>query len=136
MFKQIIKRGLLGFIAGVFIGQSFLLLNLLLLNIKTYSVTLHGQFTNYLVSGIIGLMFSATSIIFEIDKWSLTKQTVIHFLITSIVMYLCYVLGGWLKFDWKNTLIWFAVFIVIYLIFWIIFYLSYRKKVKEINEYL
>ncbi|MBO7584031.1 MAG: DUF3021 domain-containing protein [Treponema sp.] len=145
--KAIIKRAVLGFIYGVFIGQTILIIESLFVHDGNfYSTTqslvdlagtkLCAVIIQYFITGIIGLTFAATTVIFEMDNWSLLRQTIIHFIITSIVMYIAGFLCGWFPHTVGSTLAWFGVFIVVYIIFWICFSLHYKNKVKKMNEAL
>ena len=145
--KAIIKRAILGFIYGVFNGQTILIIESLFMRdgnfypVAASLVDLAGTkiaavIIQYFVTGIIGTTFAATTVIFEMDSWSLLRQTIIHFIITSIVMYIAGFLCGWFPHKLSSTLIWFGIFIVIYVIFWISFSSYYKNKVKKMNEVL
>ena len=145
--KAIIKRAVLGFIYGVFIGQTILIIESLFVHDGNfYSTTqslvdlagtkLGAVIIQYFITGIIGLTFAATTVIFEMDNWSLLRQTITHFIITSIVMYIAGFLCGWFPHTVGSTLIWFGVFVVVYIIFWVCFSLYYKNKVKKMNEAL
>ena len=147
MLNKIIKRALLGFVYGVFIGQTILILESLMVGdgnfyaVSTYlvnhtSTRISAVIIQYLITGIIGMTFAGTTVIFEIDSWSILGQTALHFIITSIVMYLAGFFCGWFPHTLGSTLIWFAVFIVVYLIMWLSFSLYYKKKTKAINDSL
>ena len=147
MKKVIVKRAILGFIYGVFIGQTILILeSLMKLDGNFYFVAgslvelagtkLGAVIIQYFITGLIGTTFAATTVIFEMDSWSLLRQTITHFVITSIVMYIAGFLCGWFPHTVVSTLIWFGVFIVVYVIFWICFSMYYKNKVKKINEAL
>ena len=145
--KAIIKRAILGFIYGVFIGQTILILESLMMRdgnfypVATSLVNLAGTkigavIIQYFLTGLLGTTFAATTVIFEMDNWSLIRQTLLHFIITSIVMYIAGFLCGWFPHTVVSTLIWFGVFIVVYVIFWVCFSMYYKNKVKKINEAL
>ena len=145
--KEAVKRAIMGFIYGVFIGQTILILESLMARdgnfypVAASLVNLAGTkigavIIQYFLTGLIGTTFAATTVLFEIDNWSLLKQTIIHFIITSIVMYIAGFLCGWFPHKLSSTLIWFGIFIVIYVIFWISFSSYYKNKVKKINEAL
>ena len=145
--NKIIKRAILGFIYGVFIGQTILILESLIIgdgnfySVSTYLVNhtssrIAAVVIQYLISGIIGLSFAATTVIFEMDRWSILAQTALHFVINSIVMYIAGFLCGWFPHTVGSTLIWFGIFIVVYFIFWLCFTMYYKKKTKEINKAL
>ena len=145
--KEVAKRAILGFIYGVFIGQTILILESLMkfdgnfYFVDASLVALAGTklgavIIQYFLTGIIGTTFAATTVIFEMDSWSLLRQTITHFIITSIVMYIAGFLCGWFPHTVASTLIWFGVFIVVYVIFWICFSMYYKNKVKKMNEAL
>ena len=147
MRKQIIKRFLIGFATGVFVGETILILTSVFAGNGTFSPVspylvrnagsdLAAVIIQYLCTGIMGATFASSSIIFELDNWSLLKQTVVHFLSTSILMYIVGFFCGWFPHNVSSTLLWFGVFIVVYLIFWISFIMYYKKKTREINEKL
>ena len=145
--NKILKRAVLGFIYGVFIGQTILILESLIAgdgnfySVSTYlvnhtSTRLAAVIAQYFITGIIGLSFAASTVIFEMDRWSILGQTALHFVINSIVMYAAGFLCGWFPHTIASTLIWFGVFIVVYLIFWFAFTMYYKKKTQEINKVL
>lgn len=145
--KEAVKRAIMGFIYGVFIGQTILIIESLFMRdgnfypVAASLVDLAGTkiaavIIQYFLTGIIGTTFAATTVIFEMDSWSLLRQTILHFIITSIVMYVAGFLCGWFPHKLSSTLIWFGIFIVIYVIFWISFSSYYKNKVKKMNEAL
>ncbi len=145
--KAVAKRAILGFIYGVFIGQTILIIESLFMKdgnfyaVSTSLLELAGTkiaavIIQYFLTGLIGTTFASTTVIFEMDEWSLLHQTIIHFVITSIVMYIAGFLCGWFPHTVGSTLIWFGVFVVVYVIFWICFSMYYKNKVKKINEAL
>lgn len=145
--NKIIKRAILGFIYGVFIGQTILILESLIIgdgnfySVSTYLVNhtssrIAAVVIQYLISGIIGLSFAATTVIFEMDRWSILAQTSLHFAINTVVMYAAGFLCGWFPHTVGSTLIWLGVFIAVYFIFWLCFTMYYKKKTKEINKAL
>ena len=147
MFKKFIKRALLGFIYGIFIGQTILILESLFKGdgnfhpVSDYllahtNTTIAAVIAQYFITGIIGVTFAGTTVIFEMDRWSLVAQTALHFVITSVVMFFAGFFCGWFPHTVGSTLIWFGVFIIVYVIMWVSFTLYYRKKTREINQAL
>ena len=144
MLNKIIKRAIMGFVYGVFIGQTILILESLNAGTGSFcpvseylvqhaSSTLAAVIIQYFVTGLIGISFSASTVIFEIDKWSITAQTALHFVITFAVMLFAGFVCGWFPHTLVSTLIWFGVFIVVYVIFWISFSSYYKKKVQNVT---
>ena len=147
MLNKIIKRALIGFIYGIFIGQTILILESLFKgdgnfhSVSEYLLShtnteLAAVIAQYFITGIIGVTFASTTVIFELDRWSLVAQTALHFVITSVVMFFAGFFCGWFPHTAISTLIWFGVFILVYIIMWLSFTLYYRKKTKEINNAL
>ncbi|TDL86160.1 DUF3021 domain-containing protein [Vibrio vulnificus] len=75
---------------------------------------------------ICGWFFSTATILFEMDKWSLLFQTILHFLLSFVV--------GWIPFSAKGLVTGIAIFVPFYMIIWIIFYLYFRYQVKILND--
>ena len=147
MKKEVAKRAIMGFIYGVFIGQTILIIESLFMRdgnfypvaatlVELAGTKIAAVIIQYFLTGLIGTTFAATTVIFEMDSWSLLRQTITHFVITSIVMYVAGFLCGWFPHTLVSTLIWFGVFIVVYVIFWICFSTYYKNKVKKMNEAL
>ena len=146
MLNKIIKRFLFGFATGVFIGETILILESIggdgsFCPVSPYLMRNVGSdltavIIQYFCTGLMGATFATSSIIFEIDNWSLLKQTILHFVPISVLMYIVGFFCGWFPHTVASTLIWFGVFIVVYIIFWLSFFFYYRKKTKEINDSL
>lgn len=147
MMNKIIKRAIMGFVYGIFIGQTILILESALAGTGNFypvspyltahtSTTLAAVIIQYFITGLIGITFSASTVIFEIDNWSITAQTFLHFVITSIVMFFSGFVCGWFPHNTRSIVIWFAIFIVIYVIMWVSFTLYFRKQTRKINEAL
>ena len=145
--KEFIKRAIMGFVYGVFIGQTIVILESLaggngnFYPVSAYLVQhsssqMAAVIIQYFLTGIIGISFATTTLIFEIDSWSITAQTVLHFVITSVVMFIAGFVCGWFPHSVKSIVIWFVIFIVIYVIMWVGFMLYFKKQTKKINEAL
>ncbi len=145
--KEFIKRAIMGFVYGVFIGQTIVILESLaggngnFYPVSAYLVQhsssqMAAVIIQYFLTGIIGISFATTTLIFEIDSWSITAQTVLHFVITSVVMFIAGFVCGWFPHTTKSIVIWFVIFIVIYVIMWVGFMLYFKKQTKKINEAL
>ena len=89
MKKKIIKRSLLGFPLGITMGYLITILISLGWANGYYSpcvpelISLMGNEINAVIfqtilCGILGVGFAASSVIWEMDSWSIVKQTGIH----------------------------------------------------------
>ncbi|NJD01579.1 MAG: DUF3021 domain-containing protein [Ruminiclostridium sp.] len=143
MIKKAGIRAAHGFAYGVLAGQIvMILISLSLEDGKFFQFVpkLRALFNNEIeaviaqtvLTGIIGTVFAAASLVFEIEKWSILKQCVIHFLITAAfwvpIAYLF-----WLPQNIQSIIICFAGFLVTYVINWLIQYFISRNDVKKIN---
>ena len=107
MKNQIIKRGLVGFPVGIAIGFVItLIISACIRDGSYYPVTpeLIGSMGNELnavilqtvLCGIMGSGFAMASVIWELDSWSLAKQSGIYFLIACIIMFPIAYIANWM----------------------------------------
>ena len=97
MKKKIILRLALGFPIGVTIGQIISIVISLIWAKGNYApcvpelAVAMGNEINAIIlqtilCGLLGMGFAASSVIWEVEHWGITKQTGIYFLIVSIIM--------------------------------------------------
>lgn len=147
MKKKIFMRGLLGFPIGIAIGYIITILISLIFAKGYYlscSPALISAMENEIsavifqaaLSGILGAGFAAASVIWEIEDWSVVKQTGIYFLIVSLVALPIAYFAYWMEHSIVGFLSYFSVFILIFIIIWIIYFLIAGYNVKRMNEKL
>lgn len=147
MINKIIKQVIKGFVYGVFIGQTILILDSLIVSkgvfhpvspylLQHTNTIMNAAIIQYFITGLIGISFGTSALIFETDKWSITIQTLLHFVINSTVMFFSCYIGGLFPFTARSIFIWASIFLVIYVIMWITLTLYYRRQTKKINEFL
>ena len=145
MKNQIIKRGLVGFPVGIAIGFVItLIISACIRDGSYYPVTpeLIGSMGNELnavilqtvLCGIMGSGFAMASVIWELDSWSLAKQSGIYFLIACIIMFPIAYIANWMKHSIAGVLSYVCIFIVIFVVVWITQYLSWKRKIKRMND--
>ena len=145
MKNQIIKRGLVGFPVGIAIGFVItLIISACIRDGSYYPVTpeLIGSMGNELnavilqtvLCGIMGSGFAMASIIWELDSWSLAKQSGIYFLIACIIMFPIAYIANWMKHSIAGVLSYVCIFIVIFVVVWITQYLSWKRRIKKMND--
>ena len=75
-------------------------------------------------ASLIVFFVGAATVIYNIDHWSLTKQSVVHFLIMLITVYPILLLSGWFTiasvFDALKV---FLVFVLVGVILWIVMFI-------------
>lgn len=80
------------------------------------------------IVGIIIALVAAASVIYEIENWSLFKQSVIHFLIMLVTVLPCLYISGWYKLN--NVLDYvkvFGIFLFVGIVLWTISYFIFGK---------
>ena len=145
MKKQIIKRGLFGFPVGIAIGFVItILISACVGNGSFYPVTpelintmgneLNAVILQTVLCGIMGTGFAMASVIWELDSWSLAKQSGIYFLIACILMLPIAYIAGWMEHSIGGFLSYVGIFVAIFIAVWLAQYLSWKWKIKKMNE--
>ena len=130
MKKKIIKRSLLGFPLGITIGYLITIL---------ISLGWANGYYSPCVPELISLMgagFAASSVIWEMDSWSIVKQTGIYFSIISVIMLPIAYFAYWMEHSVVGFLIYFGIFALIFVVIWIIQFGIGRYNVRKMNEKL
>jgi len=144
MKKQILSRGILGFPLGITLGYVITIVISLSTRQGTYVpcvaefVTVMGNEINAVLlqtvlCGVLGSSFGACSMIWEVDSWSIAKQSCFYFLITSVTMMPIAYITNWMSHSLAGFLLYFGIFTAIFLVVWIIQYLVLRSKISAIN---
>lgn len=89
-----------------------------------------------ILCGILGVGFAASSVIWEMDSWSIVKQTGIYFSIISATMLPIAYFAYWMEHSVVGFLIYFGIFALIFVVIWIIQFCIGRYNVRKMNEKL
>ena len=147
MKKKIIIRSLFGFPMGIAIGYFItILLSLALANgyyspcapelISAMGNEINAVILQTVLCGILGTGFAASSVIWEIESWSVVKRTGIYFLAICAVMLPTAYFMYWMERSIAGFLSYFGIFALIFLLIWVIQYMLGRRDVKKMNENL
>lgn len=82
------------------------------------------------------IILTASSVIWEMDSWSIVKQTGIYFSIISVVMLPIAYFAYWMEHSVGGFLIYFGIFAFIFVVIWIIQFGIGRYNVRKMNEKL
>lgn len=145
MKKKILLRGLLGFPLGISMGYFITILISFSSGLDTYSpcvpslVQTMGNENNAvllqaILSGLLGSAFAMSSIIWEIESWSIARQTGTYFAVTALAMMPIAYLANWMEHSVMGFLIYMGIFIGIFIIVWVIQYLFWHRKIKRMND--
>lgn len=90
------------------------------------------QIKSTFLTGIIISIVSATSIIYQVDHWSLMKQSEVHFLIMLFTVFPCLLISGWYPlnnlFDFFKIL---GIFLLVGIVLWSVLYFVFGKLLSR-----
>lgn len=144
MKKGMVLRGTVGFFVGVTIGQFIPMISSLIYGDGNYypvtpalaescGTELSAVLLQFVLCGIMGICFGAGSMIWEIDSWSILKQTIVHLLLSSVVMFPVAYLMQWMERSIKGIAVYVGIFIGIYVVVWFTSYLAWWGKINRLN---
>ena len=144
MKKKAFLRGLLGFPLGISIGYIITILISFGWGKGNYFACepafaemmgneINAVMLQAVLCGLLGSAFAASSVIWEMEEWSIAKQTGWYFVITSLVMMPIAYFANWMEHSIVGILSYFGVFLLIFIIFWVTQYLAWKNKIKKIN---
>ena len=143
--KKALGFGLLGIPIGIAISTTIALA--ISLFFGSYSpvspplIDLMGGLMNaalfqYLASVALGFICGFGSAIWAVERWSLLRKTLIHFLLLTFTLLPISIACRWVAPSFISILIYFVVFAALYLIIWIVQYMIIRNKISKMNDRL
>lgn len=144
MKKIVLQRALLGIPLGICLGYAITILISLIVGNGEYLPVppqlvldlgneINAILVQTLLCGILGAGFAAASVIWEMEDWSLVKQTGLYFLISSLLMIPVAWLANWMEHSFRGFVIYFGIFLILFVIIWLIQYLIIRENIKKMN---
>lgn len=82
---------------------------------------------------LYGMMWAGTSVFWEMENWSILRQTITHLLVASLTTLPIAYFMGWMDRSLKGFLVYFGIFFAIYLVIWLSQYSAMKKRVGQIN---
>lgn len=147
MKKNIFMRSALGFPLGIAIGYLISIGVSLGLGYDTYEPCvpelllmtgseLNGVILQTVLSGLMGAGFGASSVIWDVERWGLLKQTALYFTASALIMLpIAYGLY-WMEHSLWGFVGYLTVFVLIFLIIWAISFFSNKRTVRKMNANL
>lgn len=147
MKKKIILRGILGFPTGIAIGYLITIFISVIWAKGYYApcvpelTAIMGNEINAVIlqaflCGLLGTGFAAASVIWEMDDWSLIKQTGIYFIVISVIMLPIAYFLYWMEHSIAGFFGYFGIFAFIFAFIWIVQFAIGKRNVKKMNESL
>ncbi|MBC2576706.1 DUF3021 family protein [Peptostreptococcus canis] len=121
MLKEAVVRGVFPFIIMTAISL-----------IMKYQKMDAFQVRSTFIVGIIVTVVASASVIYDIENWSLFKQSIVHFLIMLITVFPCLIVSGWFELntpiDYLKVLL---IFMLVGIILWVIAYFIFGKLLSK-----
>lgn len=145
MKKKLLCRGLLGFPLGICIGYVISIAVSLVYGGGYYAPCepelavqmgseIGAVILQALLCGLLGTVCAMSSVIFEMERWGITKQTILHFLIMSLSLLSVAYISNWIEWSLFGVLSYLGIFIGVYVVVWAVQYLTWRVAVKKIDR--
>ena len=145
MKKELLKRMLFGAPIGLAISSIITIIISLTVGDGTYYAVvpelareMGSEINAVVLQAVLSLVYGAAwagaSIVWDMERWSLLKMTLIHLLITSVASFPIAYFARWMPHSNTGILIYIGIFVGIYLSIWISQYSAMKKKIREMNE--
>ena len=144
MKKTVVLRSLLGAPLGLALGYLISIVISLIQGEGVYNATapalvaamggeLRAVVFQAVITMVYGMVWAGSSVIWEMENWSILRQTVTHLLITSLApLPIAYYLH-WMEHSVRGVLVYFGIFFLIYLLIWLSQYSAMKKRVQQFN---
>lgn len=147
MKKKLILRAAVGFPVGVSIGCAITITTSLQWGNGYYIpcvpalVSMMGSEIRAVIlqtffCGLIGAGFAGSSIVWDMEDWSLIKQTGIYFCVNALIMMPIAYFMYWMEHSVAGFISYMAIFIIIFIAIWIALYSIEKHNVRKMNESL
>lgn len=148
--KRMVRRALLMFPVGVWIGYTVTIAisvaaggfggNFYSPVVPALEKAMGGQLPavvlQYFLCGFLGSFSSLCATIYDIESWSYTRQTAVHFLVLAVPMFIITVACRWLPLRPGPVAAYWALFAGLYLLIWLGMRAYWKRKLRGINETL
>ncbi|WEV54338.1 DUF3021 domain-containing protein [Leuconostocaceae bacterium ESL0723] len=84
----------------------------------------------------MGLVFGAANYIFNIERWSIDRQRIVHFLVTYVGFSILAFLADWFNLNTVNFLVFSLIYVGYYLLAGAIYKRWARQNVDQLNQKL
>ncbi len=147
MKKKLLQRGIIGFPMGVTIGYFITICISLgwgggdyLACVPELALAVGSEVgaaaLQALLCGLLGAGCAAASVIWEVEHWSMVKQTGLYFLALSLLMLPIAYFSYWMEHTVQGFLSYFGVFALIFATMWLMQWSLGRRNVRKMNEKL
>ncbi len=131
--KTFFIRGLFGIFLGLSIGYTVLVLiagaeGQMFMDFKSLSF-------HYFMAMFVGFYMGSVSVVYDVEEWSLLRQTVTHGILILPYIPLAFSIG-WAPRSFFGRLLFILMYIVVYGIIWLGIKTYWSQRARELNEEL
>ncbi len=145
MKKKVLERCLMGAPLGILIGMGCTLFISWMIGDGAYhavvpelTVQCGTEFNAVLVQTLWTLLYGAVwggaSVIWEVEQWSILRQTVTHLILVCASTFPVAYLLHWMPHSAAGMASYFGIFLGIYLCIWLIQYAAIRRRIAQFNK--
>lgn len=98
-----------------------------------FGTELNAVVAQTVFSLLYGAIWAGSSVIWEMEKWSLLRQATIHFVVISASTLPIAYCMHWMEHSFVGFLCYFGIFISVYLGIWVSQYFSIKKRIQQLN---
>ena len=95
---------------------------------------LNAAILQTVLCGVLGAGFAAASVIWEMDSWSLAKQSGVYFLVIGILLLPIAYVANWMQHSVVGFLSYIGIFAGIFFAVWLSQYLCWKRRIKKMND--
>lgn len=145
MKKKVLLRTLVGAPLGFLISSAIALIISFVIGDGAYYPVIPaliedcgGELRAVLLQGACSLLYGAAwggaSVIWEMERWSLLRQTVTHLVICSSATFPVAYFMRWMPRNVGGIFGYYGIFLGIYAFIWLMTYVSMRARVRAFNQ--
>lgn len=147
MKRKTVLRGIVGMPVGILIGYAMTVLLSLGWGSGEYlpcapelAANMGSEMGAVLLQAalcaVLGAAFGASSMIWEIERWSIARQTAAYLFATSLAMMPTAYLLYWMRHSLAGFLSYLGIYLLIFLAIWLGNYFAIRRSIRKMNEKL
>ena len=116
---------------GLCIGYTFVMI----MTLSNGSYTFDGKslLNNYMYALLVGFYMASVTVVFDVEEWSLLKQTISHGLLNTPYIIVAFIIG-WAPTSALLRLLFVLSYIIVYAIIWLSFKYYWTQKAKSLDE--
>ena len=102
--------------------------------VRKMSNELDAAILQTVLCAILGVGFAAASVIWELDSWSLAKQSGVYFLVIGVIFLPIAYVTNWMQHSVVGFLSYLGIFIGIFFAAWLSQYLCWKQRIRKMND--